>query len=233
MEFSLCTSETPFLPLSNVDPARPGRSQILIDMVAKKAGISIKHVVTPWKRCQLLVEQGIYDAMNVTGYAGINRTIAVFPFRDGGVDSKRSLGSVPSYLYRRIGDKANFTGGRIVQTDKPVAVLAGRQVNMDAIRTAGGTSEDGAKTVLALAQKLIAGQVDLAASAEPDFEELVATQYRGVLEALPTPLTESHYYVVFSHKYASSHAAEVEAFWNGLASTKADPEYLKKIANIR
>jgi len=102
-------------------------------------------------------------------------------------------------------------------------------LNKDAVSRAGGTSEDGAKTVLALAQKLVAGHSDLAASAEPDFPELVQTRYKGVLEALATPLTESSYYVVFSLQYFAAHQAEVERFWNAIATTKADPEYLDKI----
>lgn len=233
MQFTLCTSETPFLPLSSVDPARPGRSQILLAMVEQRLGVSISHVVTPWKRCQLLVEQGTYDAMNITGYAGINRSIAVFPMRGGEADTSRSLGSVPSVLYRRVGSLADYQAGRIVNTDKPVAVLSARQVNMEAVARAGGTSEDGAKTVLALAQKLVAGHVDLAASAEPEFAELVATRFRGVLEALPTPLVESHYYVVFSKAYFANHSSEVERFWNEIAATKADPEYVRRVREIR
>lgn len=231
-QFSLCTSETPFLPLSSADPDRPGRSQVLIKMAARQMGIEIRNDFAPWKRCQALVERGIYDAMNITGYAGINPTIAVFPMRDGVPDTSKSVGSVPSVLYRRVGSKADFVGGRIVNTDKPVAVLVTRQVNMDAVKRAGGTSEDGAQTVAALAQKLIAGQVDLAASAETDLAELVATQYKGVLEAIPTPLIESHYFVVFSKQYFANHRAEAEAFWSEIAKTRTRPEYLRAIDGI-
>lgn len=233
MRFSLCTSETPFMPLSSVDPEHPGRSQILLGMVAENLKAEITHLVAPWKRCQMLVERGIVDAVNIAGYAGINAKIAVFPMNGNLPDTSKSLGSVPSFLYRRVGDSVDFVGGRIVNTQKPVAVLTARQVNMDAIQRAGATSEDGARTVSALAQKLMAGHVDLAASAEPDMAELVATRYKGELEALPTPLIESHYYVAFSMQYVSSHQAEAQAFWSELARIKSDSKYLRKISGIR
>lgn len=228
-QFSLCTSETPFLPISSVDPAHPGTAQVLVKMVAEKLGVTVNNVATPWKRCQVLVEQGIYDAMSITGYAGINPTIAIFPMQNGAPDKTKSLGSVPSVIYRRLGDKADFVDGKIINTAKPVAILAGRQVNMDAIKRAGANSEDGAKNVEALAQKLIARQADLAASAETEFATLVATRLKGVLEALPTPLIESHYYLVFSKQYFAHHQTEVESFWNEMSKVKNSPEYLGKI----
>jgi ABC-type amino acid transport substrate-binding protein len=228
-KFTLCTSETPFLPISSVDPSQPGTAQILIELVAKKLGISVTHIATPWKRCQVMVEQGLYDAMNITGYAGINPTIAVFPMANAAVDTNKSLGSVPTVLYRRVGTQADFVDGKFVGTGKPIAILAGRQVNKDAIERAGATSEDGAKTVQALAQKLLTGQVDMAASAETELVQLVDSQYHGVLEAVRTPLTESHYYLVFSKPYYQSHGAEVEAFWNEMARMKKSPEFLSRI----
>lgn len=221
-QLSVCTSETPFQPLSSADPATPGTSQILIERVAKTLGIAIRNEFSPWKRCQVLVERGISDALNIAGYSGINPQIAAFPMRGGRPDTLKSLGSVASILYRRVGTRADFISGRIVHTDKPVAVLAGRQVNMDAIARAGGTSDDGATTVAALAKKLVAGQVDLAVS-ELAFAEMVASQYPGVLEALPAPLVESHYYLAFSKQYYARHAAVAEAFWNGIAEARTGP----------
>jgi hypothetical protein len=228
-QFSLCTSETPFLPISSVDPISPGTAQVLITMVAHKLGVTVNDVANPWKRCQVLVEQGKYDAMNITGYAGINPSIAVFPMRNGAPDPAKSLGSIPSVIYRRVGAKADFVGGKFVRTDKPIAILAGRQVNKEAIQRAGGTSEDGAKTVQALAQKLITGQTDLVASAETELAQLVATQYQGVLEAVHHPLTESHYYLVFSKPYFEGHQAEAESFWNEMVKIKKSPAYLARI----
>lgn len=210
---SVCTSDTPDAVILEI-------TQTLIEPVAKARGIAVRNEFLPWRRCQTLVERGLFDAMNPAGYSGINPRIAAFPMRDGRPDTVKSLRSVKSILYRRVGTRADFASGRIVHTDKPVAVLNGRQVNMEAIRRAGGTSDDGAATVAALAKKLAAGHVDLAASEGPAFAELVASQYRGILEALPAPLAESHYYLAFSKQFYARHAAVAEAFWNGIAEAR-------------
>jgi ABC-type amino acid transport substrate-binding protein len=130
-----------------------------------------------------------------------------------------------------VGTQVDFVGGKFVGTSKPIAILAGRQVNKDAIERAGATTEDGAKSVQALAQKLITGQVDMAASAETELADLVDTQYRGVLEPVRAPLTESHYYLVFGKTYYQSHRAEAEAFWNEMARMKKSPDYLNLISH--
>lgn len=231
--FSLCTSETLSPTLSSTDPARPGRAQVLLSMVEKKTGITIQHVVAPWRRCQLLVERGVVDAVNTVGYAGINIGISVFPMRDGTADTARSLGSVPTLLFRRVGDQADFVDGKFVRTDKPIALLVGRQAAKEAVDRAGWEVDDGAKTVLALAQKLVARQVDLAATADPEFPHLIQTRFKGVLEALPTPLMDSHFYVAFSKQFYARHPEEAERFWNVLGATRIDPEYLRRVSTIQ
>jgi len=227
--FSVCLEDELFVPLTNPDLTKPGHAQILMDMVAQSLGVKITYEIAPWKRCQASVGNGIYDAVLGAGYAGINVQIAVFPMlSEGKPDSAKAVGSVKTMLYRRKGSKADYVNGSFINLNAPVGITSGYQVNMVAVTKGGAQYYDGAKTVEQQVKMLLIDRVAMVAG-EPAFTTLVNEKYRDKIESLPVPLSEAHYYLVFSNKYYDSQKDNVDTFWREIARVKNSAEYKRRI----
>lgn len=223
LNFRLCTEIQPALPLSNLDPQAPGPAQRYLAETARRTRARIEHLSALWEECLNRLRLGEVDATNVTGYASVNIELGAFPMQGARPDSKRALGVIPTYLYRRVGSAANFADGRFHEVKTAVGVLAGFQVNSIAVAQAGGTPDDDSQTVEALARRLVAGRLDMVA-ADESLQQLINRQYVGKLERLPTPLRMDHYYVVFRKAFYHQHRDAVEQFWTVLGQVRREQE---------
>lgn len=227
--FSVCTENEAFPPLTNAGRTPLGHSDILIEDAAKNLGVALNIKAAPWKRCQNEVENGDVDAILATSYAGKNIQISVFPMVSAGVpDSTKGIGSTKTYLYRRVGSKADFVNGKFVNLTSPVGILPGYQAVNEAVTKGGAQVDEGAKTVDQQAQKMINSRLDMVA-ADIAFVKLVDEKYKDQLEPIPSLLMEASYYLSFSSKYYNAHKADVEKFWTEMAKVKASPAYKAKI----
>jgi hypothetical protein len=227
--FTICVEDEPFLPLLNGRFTPPGHAQILVEAVAKNLQILIRVQFAPWRRCTATIASGVVDAILAPSYAGKNIEIAVFPMLGPGQpDPSKAVGLTKTFLYRRKQTPPDFLNGRFVHLHTPVAIASGYQASADAVTKGGGGIDDGAKTVEQLAAKLLAGRVDLVAG-DVAFAQLVNARYQDQLEALPTMLHESHYYLAFSTQYYRANQGEVEAFWIELAKVKNSAGYKASI----
>ena len=147
----------------------------------------------------------------------------------GGVpDSAKAIGSTKTYLYRRIGTKADFVNGKFVNLATHVGISPGYQAVTEAVTKGGAQVEESAKTVEQQAQKLLSGRLDLVA-ADVAFVKLVDEKYKDKLEPVPALLTEAFYYLAFSSKYYNAHKTDAETFWTEIAKVRASPAYKAKI----
>ena len=231
LQFTLCSEDQPALPLSHPDPATLGNSQILLAMAAEQTGASVKQVSAPWYRCQLMLDAGSVDAINIASYAAINRAIAVFPMLDAQqVDASKSLGRLRTELFRRTGSTVQVVDGQFVNLKTPVGIMNSYQLNSLSVARHGGTVDDNSRSLESLAHRLVTGRIDLIAGSSESLRRLCAGPYAGKMEVLATVLDEEHYYLAFSKPFYARHRDAVEALWSAMQHISVSTDYLNRIA---
>ena len=228
----ICVEEQPLIPLTNAGKEPQGYAEILVKDAARALGITVDEVVAPWTRCQKMVASGFYDAVFNMTYAGTNKTLGAFPMTQADTpDTTKAAGLYLSYLFRRVGSTADLIDGKIVNTTKPVAIQASYQLHRDLIQGLGWTVVEIPNLASQMAEMLAAGRVDLVAG---DFamQREVELKYKTILEPLPTPLSGSFVYLVFSKKYYQANRETVERFWTEMARIRHSPDYEAEISKI-
>lgn len=228
LSFRLCIEDQSFLPLSNPDPDQPGDSEILLDYLVRASGARITPVHTTWRRCQEWLDAGQVDALHAASYAAIQITIAAFPMRGERPDTRKSLGSLQTELFRRTGTTVDVRDNQFVNLKTRVGILNAYQLNSLSVARLGGTVDDNSRTPESLAQRLLSGQLDLIAGSR-HLHTLCTGTHAGKMERLPTPLDEAHYYLAFSKAFYASHRQAVETLWNKLAELKSSYAYQASI----
>lgn len=230
--FQVCVEEQPLIPLANAGKEPRGYAEILIRDTASNLGMTVDEVVAPWARCQKMLSSGYYDAVLNMAYAGKNKIIGAFPMTPSGTpDTNKAVGRYTSYLFRRIGSKADLVDGKIVNTAKPVGIQAGYQLHRDLILGMGWSVIEIPNRASQMAEMLAAGRIDLVAG---DFamQRVVDMKYKTVLEPLPVPFSESFVYLVFSKTYYASNRQAAERFWAEMVRVRNSPDYAAEISAI-
>lgn len=220
----LCTEDVPFLPGINSDPALPGDWQILLSLAARQVPVEISEIRTSWRNCQQMLSAGTVDALNGATYAAIQRSIAVFPMRNGEVDARRALGTTPTYLLRRVGSTVTVRKGEFVNLGTKVGIMNAYQLNALSVAKFGGIADDNSRSHASLARRLTSGDLDLIAGGN-DLLRQCAGPFKGMMERLPVTLDEAPYYLAFSPAFYQTHKNTVESLWNALDRQRNTPGY--------
>lgn len=228
----VCVEEQPLLPLTNAGQEPRGYAEILVHDTARNLGIPLNEEVAPWARCRKMLSSGFYDAVLNMTYAGKNKSIGAFPMTQSGIpDSNKSVGRYISFLFRRVGSRADLVDGKIVNTAKPVGIQVGYQLHRSVIEGLGWNVVEIPNEADQMAKMLAAGRVDLVAG---DFamQREVETNYKTVLEPLSASFSESSVYLVFSKTYYDAHREAAERFWEEMARVRNSQDYKDEIAAI-
>ncbi|NEX61121.1 substrate-binding periplasmic protein [Noviherbaspirillum galbum] len=212
----LCTDERRSASYASPGLARPGELQANIEAAARDLGMRATLTPLPWRRCLELMRAGEMDGAVGIAFLPFTQEIARFPMQAGQVDKTRALGVARIVLVRRAGSDVAWNGPRLGHAGKPVAVAAGMQAIIDAVRHAGGEVDYGAKTDELNLKKLVQGRADLAAGYEYDLAPLIREKYAGEVEMGQKSLRETHYYLAFSHRFHDANAGLAERMWNRL-----------------
>ena len=169
----------------------------------------------PWMRCLILASRGEVDAILGASHTPERARDLVYPrAADGEPDAARRLFMQGYRLLRRSGDALDTDGARFTGLTGLVGVERGHSAAAIALEAGGSTDENHAD-VNAMLAKLRSGRLGGALVAEPQYASLLAQPGAlDGLEAVPTPLRQRAYYLVFSRDFARREPLLVERLWN-------------------
>lgn len=232
LTLQLCQSDEGDYPWTL--PDRPGLNNLLIERAARRTGVAVRFHAMPWARCLFKTSMGGMDGIVAASYRPERRHIGVYPLRDGLPDAERRLMRNRYLLYRRKGDAGVQWDGRRLQVDGPVGVQTGYSI-ATTLRQRGATISQRERLPGRLLEELAAGNLRAITLTAGEGERLLADMpvYGRAIEALPQPLEEKDFYLVFSHRFRQQNPALTERFWQALRMEQQSADWHAESARFR
>jgi polar amino acid transport system substrate-binding protein len=177
--------------------------------------VRMEMMALPWMRCLILASRGEADAILGASFTPERALDLIYP-RDaqGQPDASRQLFAQGYRLLRRRGDALDTDGTRFTNLVGPIGVERGH-ASGSLVRAGGATVDENHPDVLAMLAKLRRGRLGGMLVADAHYASLRAQP--GVLdgiEAVPTPLQQRPYFLVFSRDFSRRHPRLVERLWD-------------------
>ena len=214
----LCGLDRPFSPF--VMPDGSGSFQKILARVADPRGIVIEEEHTPWSRCLSRLETGETDAV-FGAFLPQRLAFAAYPMADGHPDTRRALATVRFKVYRRRGDTVGWDG-RTFQNlgDQTVAVQLGFSL-ITQLRELGVAIDDSAPTTEQNLGKLVLNRVGAVVAMEDEAEPILAKQFAGQIESLPTPFQLTPLFLIVNRRFYETHRSTLEELWTAIGKARA------------
>jgi polar amino acid transport system substrate-binding protein len=169
----------------------------------------------PWKRALMMIEKGVADGLIGASYNDARARYAVYPMKDGKLDSSRRLNSGKTYyIYKNRKSTISWDGTRFSDPDGPVAAKAGYAVIEDLKKHKNIQIVTRSREELIIGD-LIRGNIsayaaqgneELAMKKIPNFNEMVVKE--------PKPIRRKDYFIIFSKFRYEKKKNEMEKLWS-------------------
>ena len=200
-----------------------GLSQQLIAKIARDfRSMEIEMLPLAWQRCLKLLENGQMDGAFGTSYLAEREAFAVYPKKgDGSIDTGQRLNSVSYSLYVRQEDSLQWDGRNISPAGALIGIQHGFSIGQ-LLRQLGANPRPLARDTRELLRHIVARHADAAAlqTTQADLELRQDPALAQQIRKLPLPLTEKHYYLVFSRSFEQQHPGFTRQFWQQLQSQR-------------
>jgi polar amino acid transport system substrate-binding protein len=187
-------------------------------------GVPLRIEPLPWMRCLILASRGDVDAILGASFTPERALDLVYPRDAEGLpDTARRLFAQGYRLLRRRGDALDTDGTRFTDLVGPIGVERGYS-STALVRGSGAGVDDNHPDVHAMLAKLRSGRLGGVLVADPQYASLLSQ--RGVLdgiEAVPTPLQQRAYYLVFSRDFGHRQPLLAERLWAEAARQRDTP----------
>ncbi|HEX4939203.1 MAG TPA: transporter substrate-binding domain-containing protein [Candidatus Kapabacteria bacterium] len=214
-------------------PDRPGLNNLLIERAARRTGVAVRFHPMPWARCLFKTSAGEMDGVVGASYRPERLRIGVYPLKDGQPHTERRLMRNSYLLYRRKGDPRVHWDGQRLQVNGVVGVQTGFSV-AGTLQRLGAAVDQQHRLPRPLLQQLLSGRLQAIALTAAEGQRLLAEHPQGsTVEALPAPLEEKDFYLVFSRQFQRQHPALVERLWQALWLEQQTPEWRTESGRFR
>ncbi|MCE3264770.1 MAG: hypothetical protein K0R43_3849 [Pseudoduganella sp.] len=217
-----CSLDIDFAPVARVDGT--GHYQYLLQLAARKAGITIQRKIAPRRRCLDEVRSGISDGM-IGAYTPERAAIAIFPMAGSAPDVTRSFGTVRYYPYRRAASSVGWDGQRFHGLQGTVGVESAFAFITERLQTLGVPYDDGAKTLEQNMDKLRANRVDVVIGMDLEADRLVARRHVGRIERAGAAFDLSPMYLMLSRQFHARHPDAAQRLWRAVQEARNSPNY--------
>jgi len=183
--------------------------------LADKNGLTVTLKGVPWKRALVMIEKGVADGLINASYKDDRAEYAVYPMKDGRLDSSSRLNPGKTYyIYKNKNSTISWDGKQFRDPDGPVAAKDGYAVIEDLkqhknIQIVTKPREE------QIIRDLIRGNI--AAYAAQGAEELAMKRIHNFNEMVvkePNPIRQKDYYVIFSKLSYKKKKDEIEKLWD-------------------
>ena len=215
-----------------------------LQKIAEKNGIKIKFKPTLWKEALLMLEKGEADGVMFASYNDERAKYALYPMKDGKLDSNRRLNNGKSYyIYKNRNSTLKWDGKKFTDVDGAVGAVVGFAVIADLKK------HNNIKIVIknskkSLLKDVATGKISAYAGISVDVDKILKEHpefaKRIVRESLA--IRKKDYFLVFSKKNYNDKKIEMKKIWNGLSRdlsaldidlTYQEKEYLRDKKSIK
>lgn len=183
--------------------------------LADSNGLTLTFKGVPWKRALVMIAKGVADGLINASYKDDRAQYAVYPMKNGKLDSSRRLNPGKTYyIYKNKNSSISWDGIQFSNPDGPVAAKEGYAVIEDLkkhknIHIAIKIREE--QIIADLIRGKIAayaamGSEEQAMKKFPNFDAIVVKE--------PNPIRQKDYYVIFSKLSYDKKKDEIEKLWN-------------------
>lgn len=229
---NLCQSDEGDYPWTL--PDRPGLNNLLIDRAAHRTGVTVRFHPMPWSRCLLKTSQGSMDGIVAASYRAERLRIGAYPLRDGLPDAERRLMRNRYLLFRRKDDTGVQWDGRRLQIDGIVGVQTGYSIT-STLKQHGAMISQRERLPIPLLDALVDGSLRAITLTAGEGERLLTDipAYGRTVEAMPIPLAEKDFYLVFSHRFQQKYPALTERLWLAVSKEQKSADWQAVSTNFR
>lgn len=216
--WTFCFEDRDILPWRT--RAGTGLNIDLLDAASRQAGLQLRYVALPWRRCQSGVARGEIDGLFAISHSGERERLWVYPpdepdrslfrmFQDGYI------------LLRRRGDAVSVVDGRVIALRGRIGAQPGYSV-VDDLRQQGFDVDDGTQEPALIVRKLMEGRLGAAALGMNAWRDLQAQDDLALdgIEALAKPLVVKDYFLVVSRRRHALSLGATRALWEAIADQR-------------
>lgn len=213
---------------------RQAQNYHLLTQAAAKAGLRVKLLPLPWKRCLSQVAKGVVDGALDASYTPERARFAAYPTTpDGLPDAKRSIRSIGYSLYRNKGSPVSWDGQRVLHLTGPVGLQLGYSIGED-LQRLGVPVAEFAGDAEVLLKRLAAGQIQLVAVLTDEGDALLDDPaLGGVVESLQPAFSLKPYFLIVHNRYYANHRTTVETLWTHIAQVRDSQAFKQWVRDQR
>ena len=215
--------EQPFYYYGTTEvPSEPGVAVEMVMLLEKKIpDLKISFVRHPWKRCQVLLQNGKVDGIFKASFKPERLKIGTFPMENGKIDPSRSIAMMANSLYKHKDSVIDWDGEMFINLDDSTIGAPRGYFIVSVLRDQGITVEE-ADTSLGNLKKLAAGRLTAVALQDVTGDMLLNHHlelFKDIVKVQP-PLTAKPQYLMLSHQFVKTHPGLAEKIWDTIAEIR-------------
>jgi polar amino acid transport system substrate-binding protein len=197
----------------------------LLNLVASQTDIHFDYRSAPWKRCLALLKSNEVAGVFAASFLADRLEWAEYP---GGTvpDTAKRLHIDHFVMLRKKGTQADWDGKAFHNINGAIGFQLGYSIG-DFLRAKGMQVDEGTQSPYTLVHKLLAGRLAAVAMGNSDATRVMGGPLAAELEAVPTPLLEKPYYLIFSHALVGANPQLAARIWKAIEEVRNGPAYTK------
>lgn len=218
--------ETPWRTLDN-----KGLNIIMLRMVEKRAGLEFLVENLSWKRCLLMVQEGVMDGAIAASYREERRQTGAYPATPAGhiPDRHRRMSGEAYFFYTLKNASFAWDGSTISGAKLPIAVQMGYSA-VERLKEKGARVDDRERKPENLLRKVLTGLDSAAVLAQGEGDKLLHDpRFSGRITKLPIPFFQTDGYLLLSHSFVARNPQLAENIWDNIAAVRTSAAYRRKL----
>jgi len=202
--------------------ANPGALIKLLQVMAHRLNLDIHFTRCSWDERLRLVANNQLDGTTYASFSEDRLKIGAFPMKDGTIDPGRRTMSVGYHFYKLRASPLLWDGEHLVNVNGPLGTHKAAII-AEILEAKGFRVEEfhsPAECLTKLLAKQIVAYVELGSWADVEMSAN-PEKYREV-EKIPTPIRETPYYLMLSHKFVNDHPQLAEQIWDEIGRLRED-----------
>jgi polar amino acid transport system substrate-binding protein len=199
----------------------------LLNLVAHQLDVTFDYRSAPWKRCLALIKGNEVGGVFAASFLPERLELAEYP--GGSVpDIGKRLHIDHFVMLRKKGSRADWDGKAFSNVNGAIGYQLGYSIG-NFLRSKGMQVDEGTQSPYTLVNKLLAGRLAAVAMGNSDATRVMGGPMAADLEAIPTPLLEKPYYLIFSHALVTSNPQLTARIWKTIEDVRNGPAYTKLV----
>ncbi len=197
----------------------------VLNVIAKKLGITINYVRLPWARGLRQLELNEIDGLFHASFKKARMKNGVYPMKGGQPDTSRMIMTQKYSLYKHQDSNIDWDGKQFKGLSGSIGAVLNYAIVGDLKKL--GVSVDEASHLLSLLNRLEKNRLAGVANLD-NMTDNVIKKHAGTLKNIvkvEPPLKEKPYYLMFSHDFIKNNKHLAESIWDAIKSMNLSGEY--------